>query len=448
MKLIRFDLFGIFAVLLGLLCSSLAISSSADEIMTLLILFVLITPLVLVFWKNYRVTITYFLSWALFVYFLGYIRIKILGNLPMDSVIKVLVLIAISIFVFVVFYLGFECRKIARKIINSKWTGDLECALFSRRVLCAIVLLYVLLLFHKIFLAGGVMNYLFMSYGVRNDPETSYLFALRGVIQGSLLTISLVQIVFCKRKNVGWLVYLFIVMVSIIEGSTGLLVSIPIQLGVSFVFKYLLQGQIKNINRLFLIMLILLPVAITITSYIRIARAGSSEIASLVTGRTFDALENTVRIVSYYSPATTLGIHTFIYPLTANLIPRKIWTAKPVGVGRQIMWDIYGAPEDTPVSFAPGFLGEIYLDFGYIVGIWVFGFFGCLVKLLDEMIDFSKRKRIQGLLIFFILMALLTANIPNSLQGFSLRLILYLIQVMFILFVYKIVKFLCRIKLL
>lgn len=436
----RFDLLGLFSFILGLLLLTLPFLSSIYEFLGFSVFFILVSSFTLFFWKNFRLTISYFLFWTLLIYTFGFIRIKILENLPIESVVTILLLISICLLFFILFYLGFESKKISFKLFSSGWLMQFEKALFSTRVLWCSIFLFTLFMAFQVLFAGGVSNYVFQSYGTRNDPTMSYMFVLRGIAKGSLTTIVLARMVFLKRPYISWLVYFMIIVFSVIDGSTGFLLTIPLQFGVLFFFKLISQNKFRKINRLVLIILLFLPLGFLLSSTTRLARSGSDDMVSLFYGRTFDALENTIRINSFYSPGETLGINTFVYPLVTNIIPRKIWPSKPVGLGRQIMWDIYGAPDDTPVSFVPGFLGELYVDFGYVLGVLVFGFFGIIVRILDETILLLKNKKLYGSLTFFLLLALLSSNIPNSLQGFTLRIILGVLQIPLLLIFYKITK--------
>ncbi|NMC63413.1 MAG: oligosaccharide repeat unit polymerase, partial [SAR324 cluster bacterium] len=190
-----------------------------------------------------------------------------------------------------------------------------------------------------------------------------------------------------------------------------------------FILDRLKNRKLLQLNWIVFAAVILLAIVVSYTAVGRIKRSGSDELSSLVYGRTFDALENSIRITETYEPGEHLGLNIIVYPAT-NFVPRSLWPGKPIGLGKRIMFDIYGAPANTPVSFVPGLIGEFYVDFGYF-GILIFGLlFGFIIKKIDYGILHSLKGGRVGSCFFLITIAVLSSVIPNSPQGYLLRLII------------------------
>lgn len=139
----------------------------------------------------------------------------------------------------------------------------------------------------------------------------------------------------------------------------------------------------------------------------------------MVYSHSFDLLENTVRIINYYPAAEGAGSQ-FIYPLV-NLLPRALFPWKPQGLGAQIVRDIYGAPADTPVSFVPGVLGELYYDFGYILGGLVLLLYGIVIGTLQAILRLGRNSQPYATSMV-VHLAMTLNSFPNSYTGAGIRL--------------------------
>ncbi|MEZ9921129.1 O-antigen polymerase [Vibrio breoganii] len=102
------------------------------------------------------------------------------------------------------------------------------------------------------------------------------------------------------------------------------------------------------------------------------------------------------RIVEQYGTSRDyIYGHTF-YSIAVNLIPRSIWSEKPIGIGRILAINDSGNV-DTPVSFAASYSGEGWANGGWIGMVAVSIFAGFVTGFLCRFCD-ALRDRMDNLL--------------------------------------------------
>ena len=110
-----------------------------------------------------------------------------------------------------------------------------------------------------------------------------------------------------------------------------------------------------------------------------------------------DVLTTTTNAIGNYGDKYEyLNFHT-LYSIAVNLMPRAIWSSKPDGVGRIIAYN-EGFPKDTNVSFAAGYMGEGWINFG-LLGMFLFSiFFGGLSGIFSVLFYKSiEAKSLKGI---------------------------------------------------
>lgn len=396
-------------------------SSSISELVSLLLFSFVCVISTIRYYVRKLVGITYFFLWLMIVFSIGFVRLKYWDYFSPDILSIHLLWVTGFVTFLVFFYEVIPCRS--RNLHLAKITNKLNEIYGSFQFLIAVFVVYFFLYAFEIVRSGGIIQFVGMSYAEMHDPSSSYLFFIKTLLKSSLLISTYTNFIERRSKFIPILILIFIFLLSTIEGSTGALIALFVPILVFFILDKLKNRKLLQLNWLVFAALILLTVVVSYTALVRIKRSGSDELSSLVYGRTFDALENSIRITETYEPGEHLGLNIIVYP-TTNFVPRSLWSGKPIGLGRQIMFDIYGAPANTSVSFASGLIGEFYVDFGYF-GILIFGLlFGFIIKKIDYGILHSLKGGRVGSCIFLITIALLSSNIPNSPQGFLLRLII------------------------
>jgi len=433
--ILRIDVLLVVGLELFLLFYAILSATEFIEIISLFLFSMIPIIFTYFYYLKLRVGISYFFLWTMLVYSLGFVRLKFWGFFTTTEITSTFLLLTLSLFFLVIFY-NFSPRIRNYRIQRILTKLDSAYSSYHFMVLC--IILYLVFIAYKITITGGLLGFISASYGERNDPGNSYLFFIGSLIRSALLITTYTN--FSKKRFFSSISVLAIIMViSTIEGSTGAIVGLLAPLIVFTLLKLIKRKKVVKLNRFTALALIIFILVIAYAAYVRVNRSGSDSFSSIIYGRTFDALENSIRIIDRYEAGTQLGINTIVYPLL-NFIPRKFWSDKPIGLGRRIMFDIYGAPSNTPVSFAPGFLGEIYVDFGYF-GIVVFGLLvGLLLKNFDISIVEEINNNRNGSTFFLINLALLSSNIPNSLQGFLLRLVISIFQAVFTLIISSILR--------
>lgn len=405
-----------------------AFSSVTDFIEAISILLFGIASIIFTcrYYLKMRVGISYFFLWNMLVYLLGFIRVKFWNFFTIEEIISAFLLLTLSLFLLAIFY-DFSPRIKDRRVQRILTELDSIYSSYHFMILCLV--LYLMFIAYKIIITGGILNFIIASYAERNDPSISYLFFVGSLIKSALLIATYTN--FSKKRFFSSIFVLAVVMlISTIEGNTGSLVGLFMPLIVFFLLKLIKRKKLIKLNWFVALAFIISILSVSYAAYVRIERSGSDSFSSIIYGRTFDALENSIRIMNKYEAGSHFGVNTVVYPLL-NFIPRKFWKNKPIGLGRKIVIDIYGAPKDTPVSFAPGFLGEVYVDFGY-VGIAIFGLLvGLIIKNFDILVIEEMSNNRNGSTFLLISISLLSSVIPNSLQGFLLRLVITVFQAMF-----------------
>jgi len=436
-KILRIDIVLILAFEGFLTSFALLSSASMSEILPLVIFSSICTAATIRYYMRRRVGVTYFFLWLMIVYLIGFVRLKYWDYFSPDVLSANLLWLTAFVLSFVFFYEMIPCHSVNPRL--ERIMDSLNEIYGSFRFLLGVFLVYILFYAFEIVESGGAVHFVGMSYAERHDPSSSYLFFIKTLLKSSLLISAYTNFIERRSKLVPILILILIFLLSTVEGSTGALIGLLVPIVVFFVLDRLKNRKLLQLNWIVFAAVILLAVVVSYTAVVRIKRSGSDELSSLVYGRTFDALENSIRITETYEPGEHLGLNIIVYP-AVNFVPRSLWPEKPIGLGRRIMFDIYGAPSYTSVSFAPGLLGEFYADFGYF-GILVFGsLFGLILKRIDYGILRSLNAGRVGSCFLLLSLALLSSNIPNSPQGYLLRLIITgIFQIIFTLILARII---------
>ena len=396
---------------------------------TTICLFSTITSLC-AFFAYYRrkVGLCYFFLWMEVSYLLGYLRLIKL-NIFCHSVISSTYLqLALFSVLFILFYSIIPVNAVLKRCKRTLvLLDDVYC---NDSFLLISFIIYILFYIYKIYVSGGFYSFIFMVYAERHDPTLSYLTFLQNIVKGSFIIAVYTSVIMKKSLKAFFLLFLLFIIGSI-EGSSGFLLNFILPVIIYYLYDSIRKRKYSMINKWTITAVILLSIFLVYSSGVRVNRGTTGDtktgfldsISEIIYGRTFDAVENSIRIREYYKPGEHLGTHLFIYPFL-NFIPRAFWHTKPIGLGKQIMYDLYDAPENTPVSFSSGVLGESYIDFGYIGIIVYAAFLSIFVKISDEILKYSGNRNLVGASLFSIQLCLIASNIPGSPEGYLLRFVI------------------------
>ena len=293
----------------------------------------------------------------------------------------------------------------------------------------------------EIHFAGGLKDFFLSPYAEIYPPGTeNFFFVLRQLLFNGFYYLSL-AVAFDRTKSkfakwLGWTYVFIFYSLAIMRKNTGVLCTAPI---VPWLYLYSCYYNVGIRRRHPLIIgkrsvILGLAVGVFLVGFViahgvRFTR-GEGKIVhflnvlqdvhvvdSLIKSRTFDHIENFGRILRHYKGNYSFG-KNLIQPFV-NFIPRAIWQAKPVGLGRRIVIEIYGAPYDTPVSFATSMLGDFYVDFG-LIGVIVMPFLMGIVLGSVERLFTTYR---QNVYVSFIYLntAIVFLNLVPTFSGFGIR---------------------------
>lgn len=338
----------------------------------------------------------------------------------------------------IVFNYYFAVTKVPRIKIRSfeRCLDSFFTNAFNPGIVITIIIVYTLLfVYETIITAGSFMSYLVTNYGELYLPgwlfvvriSVSFLFSV--LVWPTALGVSRAKL---SVRMLSWIGLLNHLVITILRGSTGGVLTFSIPLVVYYLF--IKADNPKQRNKFMIVTIVLILISTTAAFVVRDNRAYRSIGFSLegdilqrilIEGRTIDGLDNSILIYESYRGSYEFGLNTIVYPVV-NFIPRSLWPSKPVGIGRKIVIDLMGGRGsyfDTTVSFTSGTMGEFYLDFGFFGVVVILPII--LRLLVGGFEDYLLRKTKERTESYFMLtaLALMSMNIAGSFQGFAIRFI-------------------------
>lgn len=373
-------------------------------------------------------------AWWLF-HTIGFARLAVLSDFDEDLIAQAYLLVTVGTAVLVLGYLlGISAGRTVMTRGSLPSSTVVHVGTANRLAILVMLAGFVILMVH-IRAAGGIVSYFVRPYAEKLPRDvTNLLFVLRGIVANGAFFFALAAITDQMIKSsirTMLILYILFHFVTILgSGGSGPVVGLALAL-----FLFAVAHRYKWVRRvtvgvlLSVLLLALLaggtmrqfrddPMTLTWSGLAAAARPGRL-VDFLVYSRSFDFLENTMRVIQYY-PAGYGGAMQLIYPIV-NLIPRAIYPGKPVGLGSQIVRDIYGVASDSPVGFAPGVLGELYYDLGYLLGVFALALCGVIIGLLQAIFRLGENDHPYGTALVTQL-ALTLLSFPNSYAGAAIRL--------------------------
>ena len=154
----------------------------------------------------------------------------------------------------------------------------------------------------------------------------------------------------------------------------------------------------------------------------------------ILIGSGFDTIFLTQYVVSHFDMNNFLYGESFLAGLL-NIIPRELWTDKPIAFSMTLSAMYYNIPiDDIFTNFGPGILAEAYANGGFIFVIIVSFILGIALRLYDRWNSISlfsfKRFGVSSI-VFPSLFFLVRGDFVNSFYEFYFKLIFFLLLTYF-----------------
>jgi oligosaccharide repeat unit polymerase len=177
---------------------------------------------------------------------------------------------------------------------------------------------------------------------------------------------------------------------------------------------------------------ILAPFALTLFFVTSALRAGSgvnlqssitpmSIVAPIVLNNGGIDASKTGHVIDYVDDTQDYKFGQTLFQFVIAVVPRQLWTDKPVNLDTFVGEKIYGAETFGASAVPPGFIAEMYLNFWY-AGI-VFGALalGAIMKKIRNLLDANKRNR--NFVVVYVVtlqsfgMSMLASGVSSTIMG-------------------------------
>lgn len=332
-----------------------------------------------------------FMGWLIYIS-LGFIHAAYIAKLDSNSetftTIYILFIVASLLLFLPIIYL--------KKNFLFSGFSSLESTIVHNRTILFFVIVCVVFKIYEIYVAGGLINYIFASYGAKVESSFMTFFHLFEGIANNVVVFVFYILWNKNPKSLKFLCVLFFIYSMIMGAIGGSSTSVLTPIIGIFVFAILASNNLKMRKKLKRYAIIGVALGVFIGILIRLNRQDNETFSfdglglafdEIMESPTFDNVTNLSIILEKVPP--TYSMDQFIYPYI-HFIPRTLFPWKPMELGRIIGYKYVGVTEDSMAAFIPSPIGDFYFDYGYIGIVLGMLFVSCFITYIQEKLNASS----------------------------------------------------------